>query len=308
MITHMILLNHCVRKHNRMPCTTGKVKVVIAACALGMGINKHDVHFVIRTALPKSVEDYHQQAGRAGRDGAVSPVSCPFPLATAFASSYVRQVGRGTTGCEAQGRAMNICNIVKEFAGNMKKGSYDLAMKVFRGSKTQTVKSCCRVSMTGHGAGKDMAAISKSAWLFDCKIRVQSIGLVDNMPPASDRRTGNGMCYDYRESSQFDVSVGIDAVVSLLVRRVSFVDCDGLTCRGQSCIINLSCIMSTAQRHIQAGFRLQRQAVRYFGTIHCQQSGQLNKDQSLQSSHFHVMTLRWSCSHHASNDKLTHSR
>jgi ATP-dependent DNA helicase RecQ len=62
-------LDPATRERVQRHFLSGKLEVVVATIAFGMGIDKADVRTVIHLALPGSVEQYYQEIGRAGRDG-----------------------------------------------------------------------------------------------------------------------------------------------------------------------------------------------------------------------------------------------
>merc|ERR1712070_940661 len=92
------------RKETHYSFLSGKMQVVVATVAFGMGIDKPDIRRVIHYGPPKTVEEYYQQVGRAGRDGL--PSSCELFSSDVDFTNYASEFY--TKGLTAEAKALQL--------------------------------------------------------------------------------------------------------------------------------------------------------------------------------------------------------
>lgn len=109
-------MNSAQRANVQQLWQSGRCHVIVATIAFGMGIDKPNVRFVIHHTLPKSLEGYYQETGRAGRDGKRS--GCYLYYGYKDTSVIKRMIDKGDGNEEQKSRQRQMLRNVVQFCEN----------------------------------------------------------------------------------------------------------------------------------------------------------------------------------------------
>lgn len=178
-----------VRAKNQDDFIKGKTEIIVATVAFGMGIDKPDVRFVINYDLPKSIEEYYQEIGRAGRDG------LPCEALLLFSRGDAHKIKYFFEGLNDKAKAQTLLDSMINYGAAhicRRKALLGYFGEVYDASKHPEQKNCC-----------DICARGKTP-LYDVTIPVQKF-----------------LCCMIRTNERFGTAYVIDVLLGSRQKRIT---------------------------------------------------------------------------------------
>jgi ATP-dependent DNA helicase RecQ/Werner syndrome ATP-dependent helicase len=150
------------RNRAHMNFLVGQTKVIVATVAFGMGIDKPDTRRVIHYGPPKTVEEYYQQIGRAGRDGL--PAECLMFVSDGDFDRYKGDFYVGGLRGEAKDAMLKSVDALRNFALDVETCRRKALLNFFQetpsfGERCGTCDTCQRIAIYGADSERDFGAM-----------------------------------------------------------------------------------------------------------------------------------------------------